>query len=66
MGIVKHVLSHRRIEMTVYRGVRHDLVAKPCARLVGYEALALVPIRELDGRALTTARTQVLAAGGAV
>jgi adenine-specific DNA glycosylase len=66
MGVVKHVLSHRRIEMTVYRGdARRDLVAKLRARLVGYATLTLVPIRELDGRALTTLARKVLARGGA-
>jgi A/G-specific adenine glycosylase len=66
VGVVTHVLSHRRIEMTVYRGVaRRDLVAKLRARLVGYETFTLVPIRELEGRALTTLARKVLAAGGA-
>jgi A/G-specific adenine glycosylase len=67
MGVVKHVLSHRRIEMTVYRGVaRRDLVAKLRARLLGYETFALVPIHAIEGRALTTLARKVLAAGGAV
>jgi A/G-specific adenine glycosylase len=61
-GVVKHVLSHRRIEMTVYRGVaQKDLVAELRARLVGYEKLTLVRQGELESFALTTLARKVLA-----
>jgi adenine-specific DNA glycosylase len=64
IGVVKHVLSHRRIEMTVYKGVAHrDLVAELRARLAGYELLTLVPRSELEGRPLTALAHKVLLAG---
>jgi A/G-specific adenine glycosylase len=66
VGTVKHVLSHRRIEMTVYQGAAHrDLVAELRARLSGYETLALVRRDEIEGRALTALARKVLAKGGA-
>jgi A/G-specific adenine glycosylase len=65
LGVVKHVLSHRRIEMTVYGGVaRRDLVRELRARLIGYETLAFVPRGELDARPLTALARKVLLAGG--
>ncbi len=65
-GIVKHVLSHRRIEMTVYGGdAQGDLLRELRARLTGYETLVLVRRGELDGLALTSLARKVLAAGDA-
>jgi A/G-specific adenine glycosylase len=66
LGTLTHVLSHRRIEMTVYggRGVS-GLVPALRARLGEYDRISWVALGELDGRPLTSLARKVLALGTA-
>jgi A/G-specific adenine glycosylase len=61
-GVVTHILSHRRIEMTVYAGeVRRNIAA---GHLPDYEALKWIPTDELHERPLTSLAKKVLRMGG--
>jgi A/G-specific adenine glycosylase len=64
LGTVTHVLSHRRIEMTVYggRGVS-GLVPGLRARLGEYDRISWVALGDVDARPLTSLARQVLAVG---
>jgi A/G-specific adenine glycosylase len=64
VGSVTHVLSHRRIEMTVHAGpATHAVVAglRACSQ---YDDLAWVPVSELGTHALTSLARKVLATAG--
>jgi A/G-specific adenine glycosylase len=64
-GFVTHVLSHRRIEMTVFTGkARRDLPGLFANVLPDYEAFDWVPRGKLHERPLTTLAKKILRLGG--
>ena len=67
-GVVTHVLSHRRLEIDVFRGALAARRRAPRVvdeRAGDYDAFELVPIDALDRRGVTTLARKLLAAGGA-
>jgi A/G-specific adenine glycosylase len=65
VGRITHVLSHRRIEMTIFAGQASQKAVLPLGRqLSDYDALAWVDQGELGTRALTSLAWKVLARGG--
>jgi len=66
VGEVTHVLSHRRIEMTVLAGPSNVALVKRLRAWPQYDELAWVPVSELGARALTTLARKVLAVAGVV
>jgi A/G-specific adenine glycosylase len=64
-GFVTHVLSHRRIEMTVFTGgVKRALPDLFANVLAGYETFEWIPRVKLHERALTTLAKKILRVGG--
>jgi A/G-specific adenine glycosylase len=66
-GVVTHVLSHRRIEMTVYAGqVKRTSEGVSGNLLPDYEAFEWIAADRLSERPLTSLAKKVLRAGGVV
>jgi A/G-specific adenine glycosylase len=63
-GAVTHVLSHRRIEMTVYKGKGSRALVALLRGVADYDAFAWVPASSLGERALTSLARKVLATAG--
>jgi A/G-specific adenine glycosylase len=65
MGVVTHVLSHRRLEIDVFRGVLAARSRAPRVVADGagdYDAFEIVPVEELGARGVTTLARKLLAA----
>jgi A/G-specific adenine glycosylase len=64
VGVVRHVLSHRRIDMTVHGGRGSSAFVARLRRSEAYDAFAWVAVDELETRPLTSLARKVLRAAG--